>query len=702
MRVALLLSLVYMTTIPAIAQTLEVPVAPQLPHTHTEHGVERADPYFWMNERDSPDVLAYLEAENAFGEAALNPVSGLIDEIYDEIVGRIKQDDSSVPYFENGYYYQTRYEEGKDYPIYVRRPGSMDAPEEIILDVNELAEGHGYYNVAGVRVSDDGRMLAYAEDTIGRRVYRLRIKNLATGETLEQSLYPVTGSVVWAADNETLFVGRQDAETLRSYQVLRYTAGADPESAVVVYQEDDDTFYTGVGRTKSREYIVFISAQTVSTEWHFIPADDPLAPLTMIEPRQRDHRYSLDHLGDYFYIRTDQDGSLNGKLMRTPVDATTSDNWEEVIPHRDDVLLEGFELFTDFLVLDERENGLTRLRVIPWGDDPEHFVEFAEPAYAAGMSGNRELDTSTLQFRYTSMTTPATTYEYDMVTRERTILKQDEVVGEFSSDDYVTERVFATAEDGTLVPISLVYKKGTALDGASPLLLYGYGSYGMSMEATFSVARLSLLDRGFVYAIAHIRGGEEMGRHWYEDGKLLRKMNTFTDFIAAGEHLVATGYADPDRIYAMGGSAGGLLIGAAINLRPDLFTGVIAAVPFVDVVTTMLDDTIPLTTFEYDEWGNPNIEEYFHYMLSYSPYDNVAAVEYPAILVTTGYHDSQVQYWEPAKWVARLREVNTGSEPLLFITNMEAGHSGASGRFRRFREVARDYSFLIGLAEDRL
>lgn len=702
MRFILILSLVYMTTVPAIAQSLQTPVALEQPVVHSNHGVDRVDPYFWMNERDTPEILEYLHAENAYGEAVLAPVSGLIDEIYDEIIHRIKQDDSSVPYFENGYYYQTRFEEGKDYPIYVRRPGSMDASEEILLDVNELAEGHSFFNVVGVTVSDDGRTLAYAEDTVGRNRFRLRIKDLTTGETLEQSLYPISGNIVWAADNETLFVGRRDEETLRAYQILRYTVGSDTQSAVVVYHEADDTFSTGVTRTKSREYILFVSSQTVSTEWHFIPADNPLAYLTLIEPRRRDHRYSVDHLGDHFYIQTDLDGALNSKLVRTPVNATSSENWEDIIPHRDDVLLQSYELFTNFLVLSERENGLIRLRVIPWGDEAEHFVAFDEPTYSAGLTGNREIDTTTLQFRYSSMTTPGTTYEYDLVTRERTVLKQDEVLGDFSRDNYVTERVFATAQDGTQIPISLVYRKGTPLDGTSPLHLYGYGSYGISMEASFSIPRLSLLDRGFIYAIAHIRGGQEMGRHWYEDGKLFNKMNTFTDFIAAGEHLIAEGYADPNRIYAEGRSAGGLLIGAVINLRPDLFSGVLAGVPFVDVVTTMLDDTIPLTTFEYDEWGNPNIEEYFHYMLSYSPYDNVATVDYPAIFVTHGYHDSAVQYWEPAKWVARLRTLNTGSEPILFITNMEAGHTGSSGRFQRFREISRDYAFLIGLAEERL
>ena len=702
MRILTVLAASAALAAPALAQSPAPPVAPTIPVELENHGITRVDPYFWMNQRDAPEVIAYLEAENAFAEARLAPVASTAEEIFEEIVGRIQQDDSSVPYLQNGFYYYTRFEEGREYPIHARRAGSMDAPEEILLDVNELAEGHGYYNVGSTAVSDDGRLLAFAADDVGRRIFTIHVKDLASGEILPHAVPASSGNVEWAADNETLFIGRRDAQTLRAYQILRHRVGTDPAGAEVVWQEDDDTFSTFVRRSKSGDYLMIGSHQTVSNEWRVLEAANPAGDFRLFEPRQRDHRYFVDHVNDHFYVLTDLDGRKNNSLFRTSPDATTRDNWEEVIPHREDVLLQGFELFADHLVLQERQRGLPRLRVMTWDGAEDFNVAFDEAAYVVRIGENREPDSRKLQFTYASMTTPMSTYVFDMQTRERTLLKRDTVVGDFDPEHYVTERVHATADDGVEVPISLVYRRGTPIDGTSPLLLYGYGSYGMSMEAGFSIPRLSLLDRGFVYAIAHIRGGQEMGRHWYEDGKLLNKMNTFTDFIAAGEHLIASGYADPERLYGSGGSAGGLLIGAAINLRPDLFHGVVAAVPFVDVVTTMLDDTIPLTTFEYDEWGNPNDPVYFEYMLSYSPYDNVAAVDYPAILITTGYHDSQVQYWEPAKWVAKLRAESTSELPLLFKTNMEAGHSGASGRFRRFREISQDFAFLLGLADGTL
>jgi oligopeptidase B len=701
MRIALSLVLAVALAAPALAQSPMPPRAAERPVELTTHDVTRVDPYFWLRERENPEVIEYIEAETAYARAVMAPLQALEEELFEEIVGRIQQDDASVPYLENGYYYYTRFEEGRDYPIYARRAGSLDAPEEVILDVNELAEGHSFYQVAQTAVSDDGRWLAFTADTVGRRIYRLHVKDLATGEILPSSIYPTSGNVVWAADNETLFFGRQDLQTLRPYQVVRYRVGQDPEHAEVVFQEDDDTFYTFVTRSKSGDYLMAGSFQTVSTEWHVLRADDPAGDFRLFEPRQRDHRYQIDHAGDHFYVLTDIAGAKNGRLVRTPVVATTREHWEEVVPHREDVLLESFEVFRDFLVLQERERGLTQLRIRSW-DGPEHYLAFDEPAYTAGVSVNREYDTPVLRFVYASMTTPRTTYDYDMATRERTLLKRDAVLGDFDPAHYATERLYARAADGVEVPVSLVYHRDTRIDGTAPLLLQGYGSYGLSRNADFSIPRLSLLDRGFVVAIAHIRGGQEMGRQWYEDGKLLNKMNTFTDFIAVGEHLVDAGYASPEKLYAQGGSAGGLLMGAVVNLRPDLFKGIIAAVPFVDVVTTMLDDSIPLTTFEYDEWGNPTDPVYFEYMLSYSPYDNVEAKDYPAMLVTTGFHDSQVQYWEPAKWVARLRAMKTDDQPLLFITNMEAGHGGASGRFRRFREIATDYAFLIGLADGTL
>lgn len=687
---------------PALAQRPEPPRPAERPVALTHHGVTRIDPFYWMRDRDDPEVLAHLHAENAYTDAVLAPVADLREELFREIVGRIQQDDASAPYFENGFYYYTRFEEGQEYPIYARRRGSLDAPEEVLLDVNRLAEGHAYYHVRSIAVSDDGRRLAFAADTVGRRLYRLFVKDLTTGETLPQSLYPTTGNVVWAADGATLFVGRQDPQTLRAYQILRWRVGDDPARAEVVFQEDDETFYTAVTRTKSGAFLAIGSFQTLSTEWRLLEADRPEGTFRVVAPRRRDHRYSIDHADGYVYVLSNADGALNNRLLRAPEATPGEEHWEELVPHREDVLLEDFELFRHALVLQERERGLPRLRVLPWDGSPPYDVAFDDPTYTAAFGVNRTFDTDRLQFVYASMTTPQTTYELDLRTRERTLLKRDPVLGDFDPAHYVSERLYARAEDGTEIPISLVYRRGTPRDGTAPLLLYGYGAYGYSLEAGFSVARLSLLDRGFVYAIAHVRGGQELGRRWYEEGKLLRKKNTFTDFIAAAEHLVAEGYADPDRLYAMGGSAGGLLVGAVLNLRPDLFDGAVAAVPFVDVVTTMLDETIPLTTFEYDEWGNPNEEEAFHYMLAYSPYDNVRPVPYPALLVTSGLHDSQVQFWEPTKWVARLRATTTGDRPILLRTNMEAGHGGASGRFQRFREIAEEFAFLIGLAERRL
>ncbi len=685
--------------LPARAQNpVTPPMAKPQPVELTTHNVTRVDPYYWLRERENPEVIAYLEAENAYTAEEMAHLQKLEGGLFDEMVGRIKQDDASVPYLDNGYWYYSRFEEGGEYPIFARKKGTLDAPEQVLLDVNTLATGHSFYQVGGFAVSEDGQMLAFAADTMGRRIYTLKFKNLATGEILDDEIHPTTGNVVWANDNKTVFYSRQDLETLRSYQVLRHTIGSSPDSDVVVFQEDDEQFFSFVNKSKSSEYLFIGSNQTLSNEWRYLDADNPMGTWQVFTPRERNHEHSIEHFGDHFYVLTNRGGATNFKLEKTPVSATGTENWETVIPHRADVLLEAFEIFRDFLVLDERARGLTQLRIRPWDGSGEHYVPFSDPTYSAGLSTNRDFDTKVLRYRYASLTTPTSTYDYNMETHEQTLLKRDEVLGGFSPDDYVSERVYATASDGTQVPISLVYRKELKMDGSNPLLLYGYGSYGNSIDAGFSSVRLSLLDRGFVYAIAHIRGGQEMGRQWYEGGKLMNKMNTFTDFIAAGEHLATSGFADKDRIYAMGGSAGGLLMGAVINLRPDLFHGVVASVPFVDVVTTMLDDTIPLTTFEYDEWGNPNEEEAFRYMLSYSPYDNVAAVEYPNLLVTTGLHDSQVQYWEPAKWVAKMRTVKQGGNKLLLKTNMAAGHGGASGRFQRFREIATEYAFLLDLA----
>ncbi len=573
----------------------------------------------------------------------------------------------------------------------------MEAREEVLIDENALAEGHGYFSMAGGKVSPDNRLIAYGVDAGGRLFYTIRVKDLATGKLLEDAIPDVTPNMAWANDSRTLFYTKQEPNTLRAYRVLRHRLGTRPADDPVVYEEKDETFNCRVARTKSDRYLMIASRHTLSTEYRFLEADKPEGTFTVIQARRPRLEYSADHLGDHFYIRTNLD-ARNFRLMKAPVASPGLESWREVIPHRADVFLEDFALFRDFLALEERRDGLIRLRIRPWSGAGEHEVDFGEPAYLASIGPNEEIDTDKLRFIYTSMTTPMSSFDYDMKSRAKTLVKREEVLGGFDPGNYVTERLHATAADGVKVPVSIVYRKGFRKDGSRPLLLYGYGSYGATMDASFDPARLSLLDRGFAYAIAHIRGGQELGRAWYEDGKLLKKRNTFTDFIACAEHLVREGYTRPDRLFAMGGSAGGLLIGAVINLRPDLFKGVVAAVPFVDVVTTMLDPSIPLTTAEYDEWGNPNDRPYFDYMLSYSPYDNVEAKAYPNILVTTSLQDSQVQYWEPAKWVAKLRATKTDANRLLLRTYKEGSHGGVSGRFRRYRETAFVYAFLLDLA----
>jgi oligopeptidase B len=672
-------------------------MATQNPDSLEHHGNVRVDDYYWLNQRDNPDVIEYLEAENEYAEAMTAHIKDLEDDLFEEMRSRIKEDDSSVPYKLDDYFYYTRFEEGQEYPIYARRKGTMEAPEEIMLDVNAMAEGHGFFSVSGVSVSSGQDILAFTQDTVGRRIYEVRFKNLTTGETLPEIISNVTSNIAWAEDNRTLFYTRQDPETLRWFQIYRHTLGTDPSEDELVYEETDEEFSSFVFKTKSKRFLMIGSQQTLSSEFRYLEATDPTGEFTIFAPRERDHEYDVDHFEDKFYIRTNYEAE-NFRLMETPVTDTRKQAWSELIPHREDVLLSGFEIFAGHLVLAERSEGLVRLRIIPWDGTEEHYLDFGEPAYWAGIGTNPNFDTPILRYNYTSMTTPSSVIDYDMNTRESTLMKREEVLGGFDPNDYETERLWATAPDGVRVPISLVYQKGIEKDGSDPLLLYGYGSYGFSMDATFSSARLSLLDRGFVYAIAHVRGGQEMGRWWYEDGKLLRKKNTFTDFIACAEHLVGQGYTNEDVLFAMGGSAGGLLMGAVTNMRPDLFKGVVATVPFVDIVTTMLDESIPLTTSEYDEWGNPNEKEYYDYMLSYSPYDNVEAKDYPNMLVMTGLHDSQVQYWEPAKWVAKLRALKTDDNTILLKTNMEAGHGGASGRFRRLRETALQYAFMIDLA----
>jgi oligopeptidase B len=673
------------------------PAAMVVPHRLEKHGDVRVDDYYWLENREDPKVIAYLQAENAYTDAVMKHTEPLQAKLFGEITGRLKQDDSSVPFRQDGYYYYTRFVAGKEYPLYCRKPGSLDAAEEVMLDGNALAAGHGFFAVMGWAVSSDNDVLAYATDTVGRRIATLRFKRLTTGEELSDTIPEVTGNMAWATDGRTLFYSRQDLTTLRSYRVYRHTLGSDPSGDVLVYEEKDETYRCYVMRSKSKRYIFIPSTTTLASEVRFIPAGDPTVAPAVIQPRERGREYDVENLGEYFYIRTN-DAAKNFRLMRTPVTATSRDHWTEVIPHREDAYLVDFDLFRDHLVVVERRRGLAHIRAIPWSGGGEHEIDFGEPAYLAYLDANPELDTSVLRYGYTSMTTPRSVYDYDMVTRGKMLRKRDEVVGGFDSAAYVTERLEAPARDGVKVPISIVYRKDLMRDGRAPLLLYGYGSYGASMDAAFDVARLSLLDRGFAYAIAHVRGGAELGRAWYEDGKLLNKKHTFTDFIDCALYLEAQKYSSPERMFAMGGSAGGLLMGAVLTMRPDLFKGVVAAVPFVDVVTTMLDASIPLTTAEYDEWGDPNEKRYYDYMLSYSPYDQTTRRAYTNLLVTTGLHDSQVQYWEPAKWVAKLRALKTDPGLVLLRTNMEAGHGGVSGRFRRYHDTALMYAFFLDLA----
>jgi oligopeptidase B len=675
----------------------EPPEAKVLPKKLVMHGHERVDDYYWLNERDNPEVIAYLEAENAYTRAVMAHTAALQDELFQEIKGRIKPDDASVPYLKEGHYYYTRFEKGKEYALHCRKKGSLEAEEEVMLDVNEMAEGLDFISVRGVRVSSGLNLIAFAVDTVGRRLYTIRFKNLDTGEVMDEEITGVTGNAAWAEDNRTLFYSRKDPVTLRSHRIFRHELGTDPEDDQLVYEETDETFSVHVSKTRSKKYITLVSSHTVSDEVRYLDAADPKGTFKVLCPRERGHEYSMAHYGDHFYIRTNLE-ARNFRLMKTPVSDPSRASWEEVIPHRDDVYLDGFTLFKDHLTVSERKGGLNRIRIIPWEGGGEHYLDFGEPAYAVDIGKNPEFDTAVVRYVYSSLTTPRSTYDYDMETRGKVLLKRDEVLGDFDSANYVSVRLEAPARDGNGVPVSLVHRKGLEKNGSRPLLLYGYGSYGASMDPGFNAAALSLLDRGFIYAIAHVRGGQELGRTWYEDGKLLKKKNTFLDFIDCAEHLVKEGYTAPEKLFAMGGSAGGLLVGAVVNMRPDLFCGAVARVPFVDVVTTMLDDRIPLTTSEYDEWGDPGKKAYYDYMLSYSPYDNVEAKDYPHLLVTTGLHDSQVQYFEPAKWVAKLRARKTGQRLLLLDTNMDAGHGGASGRYRRHRETALIYAFLLDLA----
>jgi oligopeptidase B len=672
------------------------PIAKKIPVELTNHGQTRIDEYYWLRKRENPEVIAYLEAENEYTKAMLSHTEPLQEELYKEIIGRINQSDESVPYFDNGYFYYTRYEEGGEFPVYCRKKGTLDSEEEILLNVNEMAEGYSYYHISGMNVSPDNRILAFGVDSVGRYQYSLRFKDLESGRFLSDEIASTDGYVAWANDSKTVFYTTQNEITLRRENVLRYVLGNNANLRNLVYFEEDETYGVFVFTTKSKEYIMIVSFSTLSTEFRYVNADNPSQNFVVFHPREYNLRYSVDHHGEKFYILTNWEAT-NFRLMETNTRQTGKNFWRELIPHRSDVLLSGIEIFNDYLVLAERKNGLTQLYIHQWVNQQGNYLEFPEEVYTAGISVNPDFNSELLRFSYSSLTTPNSIFDYNMTNGERTLMKQDEVLGDFDPDNYQSERLYASADDGTKIPVSLVYRKGITLDGSNPLLLYAYGSYGRSSDPHFNSVRLSLIDRGFIFAIAHVRGGQEMGRHWYEEGKLLNKMNTFTDFNTCARYLIEMDYTNPQKLFALGGSAGGLLIGAVINLEPELYRGVIAAVPFVDIVTTMLDESIPLTTSEYDEWGNPNDPVYFDYMLSYSPYDQVKPVNYPAILVTTGLHDSQVQYWEPAKWVAKLRAHKTDDNVLLLHTNMEAGHGGAAGRYRRYREIAMEYAFLLDL-----
>ncbi|SMG26826.1 S9 family peptidase [Arenibacter troitsensis] len=676
----------------------KTPRAKKIEKRLTKHNDVRIDDYYWLNERENPEVIAYLEEENAYYEAMTSHTQELKDSLFLEMKSRIKEDDSSVPYKFNGYWYATRYEVGKEYPIFTRRFEKEDAEEEIMFNCNLMAEGFDYFNLGGLSVSPNNELAAFGVDTVSRRQYTLQIKNLRTQEIYTDKIENTTGSAVWANDNKTLFYTKKDPVTLRSNNIYRHVLGTPPEEDELVFHEEDETFTTFVYKTKSKEFIVIGSSSTLTTEFQILRADDPNGQFHVFSKRIRGMEYSLTHYEDNFYILTNMEGATNFKLMTTPEDKTESENWVDFIPHREEVLLEDIEMFNDYYVLSERENGLNKLKIVRWDSGESYYLPFDNETYTAYVGTNPDFDTEILRYGYNSMTTPSSIIDFNMRTREKEIKKEQEVLGgKFYKENYISERIWAPARDGKKVPISLVYHKNTKLDGSSPLLQYAYGSYGHTIDPYFSTVRLSLLDRGFVYAIAHVRGGEYLGRKWYEEGRLLNKMNTFTDFIDCSKFLIEKKYTSPKHLYASGGSAGGLLMGAIINLCPEIYHGVIAAVPFVDVLTTMLDDTIPLTTGEYDEWGNPNEKEYYDYMKSYSPYDNVTKQLQPNMLVITGFHDSQVQYFEPAKWVAKLREYKMDTNLLLFNINMDAGHGGASGRFESLREVAKEYAFLLDL-----
>ncbi|MFD2528561.1 S9 family peptidase [Polaribacter marinaquae] len=687
----------------------KAPIADKELEILEKHGDVREDNYFWMRLSDAQKlsevrdehttkVINYLEEENTYHDKVTASSRNFEEKLFEEMKGRIKEDDSSVPYKSNGYFYITRFEKGMQYPIFSRKKDNLDAEEQVMFNVNEMAKDFDYFQLGGLNISTNNKLVVFATDTVSRRQYFLRIKNLETGKIYKDIIENTTGASVWANDNKTIFYTKKNPHTLRSEKIYRHILGTPTSADVEVYHEKDETFNAYVTKSKSDKYIIIGASSTVSTEAQFLDADNPTGSFTMLQSRERDLEYSVSHFEDHFYLLTNKDDATNFKLMKTPVTNTAKENWVDVIPHREDTLLEDFSIFKEYLVLEERTNGLNKIRIKRWDNVEDYYLPFTEETYSVGVYANPDFDTDVIRYSYNSMTTPASIIDFNMKDKSKEVKKEQEILGgKFNKENYKSERVWVTARDGKKVAVSLVYHKDTVLNENTPLLQYAYGSYGYTISDGFSSTRLSLLDRGFVYALAHIRGSEYLGRNWYEDGKMLNKKNTFTDFIDCSKFLIENNYTSAAHLYAMGGSAGGLLMGAIVNMNPELYNGIIAAVPFVDVISTMIDESIPLTTGEYDEWGNPNDKEYYDYIKSYSPYDQVKPQDYPNILVTTGFHDSQVQYWEPAKWVAKLRDLKTDDNILLLRTNMEAGHGGASGRFNALKETAKDYSFLLAL-----
>ena len=681
-------------------ENLSPPIADKISYQHKIHDHIRVDNYYWMNQRDNPEVVDYLERENDYYQKMTAHTLSFQDQLYNEMRGRIKEDDNSVPYFLNGYWYITRYELNKDYPIYTRKKGALTAEEEILFDCNKMAKGHDYFRLVGISVSPDNTKVAFGVDTVSRRQYTIQVKNLLSEEILKTKIDNTTGGSVWAADNKSLFYNKKDPQTLRSEAVYKHDVSLPKQKDQLVFEEEDETFSVYVSKSKSQEYLFISSFSTLTSEHRFVKSNSPNDEFKIFQNRITGMEYSLDHFGDHFYIHTNYDGAKNFKVMQTNVDKTSIEHWQDLLPHREDTLIEDFDLFENYWLVNERENGLSKVRVIHWDGSSDYYLPMNDETYTLYISYNPEFKSDTFRYVYNSMTTPASVIEFNTINKETTVLKTQQVLGgKFDKDNYISKRLWAEARDGKKIPISIVYHKDTELSADTPILQYAYGSYGSTIDPSFSSTRLSLLDRGFAFAITHIRGGEYLGRQWYEEGKLLKKKNTFQDFVDCSNFLIEKKYTSANHLYAYGGSAGGLLMGAVINMAPELYNGVIAAVPFVDVVTTMLDETIPLTTSEFDEWGNPKEKVYYDYMLSYSPYDQIKPMNYPNLLVTSGFHDSQVQYFEPTKWVAKIRSMKTDKNLLFLDTNMKAGHSGASGRFDGLKELAKKFAFIIDLEE---